>query len=121
MEELLSGSDPEDPCSPFMVDTDGDGWCDMEEIINGTSPTTAESVTAVGALDGQNAVLAISVQGFGLACSDCYGISWYLLDATGRTVKSGRLEAWNGWSVGPGVHILSLPELGLYDRVVIPE
>ena len=121
VEELLSGSDPENPCSPFMVDTDGDGWCDMEEILNGTSPTTAESVTAIGVLHGQDVVLTTAAQGFGTDCTDCLGSPWFLLDATGRTVQSGRLEGWNGWAAGPGIHILSLPNLGLYERVVIPQ
>ncbi len=121
MEELLTNSDPEDPCSPFMTDTDGDGWCDVEEILNGTSPTTAESVTSIGLFEGQDLTIVPQPDGFSVSCSHCLGQVWHLSDATGRVIQTGRLQGWNNWHASAGVHVLSLPELGLHDRVLIPD
>lgn len=119
MEELAMGYDPEDVCSPNGVDTDGDGICDLLEIINGSSPYSAESVLAIGT----NAAPGIQVRpgqgGFSVHCEACFGQSWLLLDATGRVVRNGVIHAWNEVGIEAGAYLLSLPETGLSQRLVL--
>ena len=119
MEELLLGHDPLDPCSPAILDTDGDGLCDMYEIIHGSSPFAAESVLSVGTLGDNGLMIVPNADGFNVTCDGCIGKSWSLLDASGRTLQSGTLASWNAWNAPVGVYVLSLPALGFHSRVVV--
>ena len=112
MEEFLSGWDPEDPCSPNATDMDGDGLCDLLEVLNGSDPLSAESTLNVA----PNAVSTISVtwteRGFQVDEEHCIGGHWQLLDLTGRTVASGRIDVLNPITVPAGSYVLSFPDFG---------
>lgn len=120
MEEAILGSDPDDPCSPDATDTDGDGWCDQLEVISGSSPTNAESTLDADDVDDAPLSLWVTEEGFQVSCTQCLGQAWVLLDAAGRTVHTGRLDAVNALSAPEGLYLLSLPESGWVQRLVVP-
>lgn len=113
LEEQLMGTDPQDPCSPDGTDTDGDGVCDIQELLDGTSPTIADVALGLGSSISEETKIQVMPQGFGIQCVTCLGSPFEVLDLSGRTVFSGRLQSQNVLNLPMGNYVLSLPSLGV--------
>ena len=121
MEELLLGHDPMDPCSPAILDTDGDGLCDMYEVLNGSSPFAAEAVLSSGSLnanrpDGFCHHLRVSRSAVHALPWKVVVCSWTL---QAETIQGAALALLERWNAPKGVYVLSLPSLGFHSRVVV--
>ena len=107
----MTSNGPES-CSPNATDVDGDGLCDLLEVLNGSDPFSAESTLDVDAHDASVISVTWTESGFQVDGEHCIGGQWKLLDLTGRTVLSGRIEAFNPMAVSAGSYVLSFPEFG---------
>jgi hypothetical protein len=107
------GTDAQDPCSPDGTDTDGDGICDIQELLDGTSPTIADVSLGMDASISAESQIQVMPQGFGIQCAACLGAPFAVFDLSGRTVLSGRLHSQNTLNLPMGNYVLSLPSLGI--------
>ena len=87
--------------------------------MNDSSPFSGTSVLNVTDLDERPVSIAWAGRGFAVECGDCLGITWRLFDLTGREVRHGRIQSFNGLTVPAGSYVLSLPTVGHHEVLTV--